>query len=72
MIILWIRKNDEDEPSRSNENEEEAFQKHDEHMKRFRVSHPKIETVKPEEAHTAGCLDMVPLRQVKLASYSHN
>ena len=72
MLILWIRKNDEDEPSRSNENEEEAFQKHDERMKRFRIAHPRIETIKTEEASPAGCLDLVPMQEVKLASYSHN
>ena len=72
MIILWIRKNDKDEPSRSNGNDEESFQKHDEHMKRFRDGHPRIEPVKPREVSPAGCFNSVPMQEVKLASYAQN
>ena len=72
MIILWIRRNDKDEPSPYKDKDEESFRTHDERMKRFRVAHPRIETVKQKEASPSGFRDLVPVRGVRLAEYSHN
>jgi len=72
MLILWIRRNDKDEPSPYSDKDGESFRRHDERMKRFRVTHPKIETVKQEEATPSGLAGLIPVRRVRLAEYSYN
>ena len=70
MIILWIKRPDRDEPYRKNNGDDDSFRKHDDNMKRFRVGHPKIEPVRPNQANPANFL--IPLREVKLAEHSRN
>jgi len=72
MIIIWIRKSNRDEPSHYHENDGASFQKHDECMRRFRLAHPNVETTKSQDVKTADCLVLVPIPQVKLATYSQN
>ena len=72
MIILWIRKNKGDKPSRHYENDVASFQKHDESMRRFRLAHPSIETTKLKDVSTTDWLALIPMRKVELARYSQN
>ena len=70
MIILWIKRNDKDEPYPRKEEDGESFRKHDESMKRFRVAHPRIEPVKPKEVSPMNYL--IPARRVTLSEHTHN
>jgi hypothetical protein len=43
MIILWVRKRKTEKQKHASKNDVDSFQKHDEIMKKFRLSHPEPE-----------------------------
>ena len=72
MFILWIRKNKTSEKANPKKNDKKSFQKHDEAMKDFRLSHPKIEPASPQDVMTADGLVLAPVTQVKLSKHIQN
>ena len=72
MLILWIRKAKKDERTCLPKNDIEIFQKHDEKMKRFRLSHPKIEATNPQDIVTANGDILAAVHKVKLTKYTQN
>ncbi len=49
-----------------------SFQRHDEYMRRFRLAHPKVETIDSKGVRTENWLALLPVQQVKLARYWQN
>ena len=72
MLIIFIRKNKASEASSQGTKDEESVKKHNEKMKKFRLTHPKIEETKPKEAVTADNLLLLPVQGVKLGNNSQN
>ena len=72
MLILWIRKNKNGEQICQQKNDKKPFQKHDEAMKRFNLSHPKIESANSQDISTADGLILAPVQNVKLAKHVQN
>ena len=83
MRILWIRDGNQDEFRHYDHGNKEidAFQRHQESMKKFRQSHPKVETPPPTEKVEADksknqvrvdWLGIVPLRRVQLGRFVQN
>ena len=73
MKIIWIWNGNRDQFSQiEQKNDGDSFQEHDESMSRFRLAHPKIETVKSEDVKSVDWLAIVPITEVKLARNSQN
>ncbi len=69
MTIAWNNRS----PSYFNREDAEAtFQRHNELMKKFRLSHPRVETIDSKNARTADWQTLVPIQQVKPAMCSPN
>ena len=69
MIILWVRKRKEEERKDTNKDgDRESFQKHDEIMKKFRISHPdrEVKIVHADNILNAGGNPLAPIDVVKL------
>ena len=49
-----------------------SFQIHSEVMRRFRLAHPKVETIDSKGVRTVDWLALLPIQQVKLARYWQN
>ncbi len=71
MRIVWIWDGSTDD-SAHRHNGGESFQKHDDDMKRFRLSHPEIEKPKSREAKAVEFLASIPIREVSLVSNVQN
>ena len=72
MLILWIRKSQTGEQTSHRKNGQTSFQKHDEDMKRFRFTHPMIESTGSRDIMTTDGTILAPVQTVKLAKYSQN
>ena len=72
MRIIWIRNIKKIEQPTDHNTDEVSFHEHDEHMKEFSLSHPKIEPPKLDEAVTSKETFLVPIQGVKLAKHSQN
>jgi hypothetical protein len=72
MLILWIRKRKNGERDRQSKNDKDSFQKHEEAMKRFRFSHPKIEATSPEDIITVDGNVLASVQGIKLTKYIQN
>jgi len=72
MMIFWIKRTSGEGAHRDENAAEQAenFREHNERMKQFSVSHPRIEPPKPEKVSETGML--VPYRRIKLDSYICN
>ena len=70
MLILWIRKKGEQNCQQRNATE--PFQKHNEDMKNFRLSHPKIEATDPRDIMTADGNILAKVQGVKLTKNTQN
>jgi hypothetical protein len=72
MLILLIRKAKSDEQSNSQKDDRESFRKHDEDMKGFFLSHPKIETTESRDIMTPDGNVLAPVQGVKLGNHVQN
>ena len=72
MLILWIRRSKTDKQDSPPENGKEAFEKHNEDMKKFRLSHPEMETIDPKDIITTDGAILAPVHGVKLAKNVQN
>ena len=72
MLILWIRKSQTGEQTCHRKNGQTSFQKHDEDMKRFRLTHPRIESTGSMDIMTTDGAILAPVQTVKLANHSQN
>jgi len=72
MRIIWIRSINKTEQPTNYNNDEASFRKHDECMKQFSLSHPRIELPKLNDGVTSKETFLVPIQGVKLAEYSQN
>jgi hypothetical protein len=72
MLILWIRKKEKDEQTCPKKNEQDSLQKHIEEMKKFRLTHPKIEATNPKDIITADGNLLAAVQEVKLAKHVQN
>ena len=74
MLILWIRKVKTAEPSRPQKDDKNSLQKHNEDMKKFRLSHPAIEAAssKDKDIITANGDVLATVQKVKLTKHAQN
>ena len=72
MLILWIRKSKTSEPKISNKNDKKSFQKHDEDMKKFRLSHPDMNIISANDILTTDGDILAPVHKVKLTEHAQN
>ena len=75
MIILWVRKRKDEEQKDTDKNDDrEPFQKHDEIMKKFRISHPDrdVKIVQAGNILNAGGNPLAPVDAVKLDKNKQN
>jgi hypothetical protein len=72
MLILWIRRTKTGEQTSPPKNEKESFQKHNEDMKNFRLSHPETENINPKDIITPDGIILAPVHGVKLARNVQN
>lgn len=72
MLILWIRKNKTGERTCTPKNAKESFRKHNEDMKRFRLSHPEIEATSGRDIMTADGNVLATVQNVKLNKHVQN
>ena len=71
MTIMW--KNTPEKQSGADKKSDAAsFRKHDDSMKKFRLTHPKVETRELRSEHAIDWLVLFPMQEVKLARYSSN
>jgi len=75
MIILWVRKRKDEEQKDTNKDaDRDSFQKHDEIMKKFRISHPgrDVKIVHASDILNAGGNPLAPVDAVKLDKNKQN
>jgi hypothetical protein len=72
MLIFWIRKSKTGEQNCPQGNDQDSFQKHDEDMKRFFLSHPQIETTAAKDIITADGNVLAAVQKVKLTKHVQN
>jgi hypothetical protein len=77
MIILWVRKRKEEEEEQKGlpkSDDRESFQKHDEIMKKFRISHPDrdVKIVHASNILNAGGNLLAPVDAVRLDKNKQN
>ena len=72
MIILWIRKKKKGEKGGLVKDTKESFQKHDEVMKQFRLSHPDASVINARDIMTADGNLLAPVDNVKLTEHVQN
>ena len=75
MLILWIRKSKMGEQTCTKKNDNDSLQKHNEDMKKFQVSHPKIEITNSQDIKdilTAEGDVLARVQEVKLTKHSQN
>ncbi len=70
MSIVWESRN---APFYTDgEDDRISFQRHDECMRRFRLTHTKVETIDSKCVKKVDWLTLVPLQKVKLTAYFQN
>ena len=72
MLILWIRKRKTGEPTSPKKYDKDSLRKHDEDMKMFRLSHPKIEATNTADIMTADGNILAAVQNVKLTKHIQN
>ena len=72
MLILWIRKGKTDKQNGSYKTNKKQFQKHDEDMKRFRLTHPDMNIMSSNDMLTADGDILAPVNTVKLTEHVQN
>ncbi len=72
MLILWIRKSKTNEQKVSNKNDKKLFQKHDEDMKNFCLSHPDMNIMSANDILTADGDVLAPVNKVKINEHAQN
>ena len=73
MIILWVRKGNNDKSSRfNNENDKAAFQRHDESMRKFRLAHPRVAETAAKDLSIVDNQALVPLQKLGPCQYAQN
>ena len=72
MLIIWVRKNKAEEQSCQQTKDKECIRKHNDDMKKFRITHPKIKTEKPKEAIAAENHLLLPVQGIRLPKHSQN
>ena len=72
MLILWIRKSKTGERTDPPKNDKDSFQKHNEDMKRFHLSHPKMEPTSPSDIMIADGDILAAVQKVKLTKHVQN
>ncbi len=75
MIILWVRKRKDEERKDTDKNDDrEPFQKHDEIMKKFRISHPDrdVKIVHAGNILNTGGNLLAPVDPIKLDKNKQN
>ena len=71
MTIMW-KSNSEKQPRTDNKSDAASFRKHDESMRKFHLTHPKVETKELKSANTIDWLVLFPIQKVQLTKYSSN
>ena len=72
MLILWIRRNKTDKQTSLPKKEKETLKKHNEDMKKFRLSHPEIENIDVKDIISPDGAILAPVHGVKLAKNVQN
>ena len=72
MLILWIHKRKTGEASCPQKYDEDAFQRHNEDMKRFYFSHPEIEAINPGDIITPDGEILAAMQSLKLNKHTQN
>jgi hypothetical protein len=72
MIILWIRRRKSNTNTGTEKKENQAFQIHDDIMKRFRLEHPDMEILNPKDILAGEENLLAPIQQVKLPENIQN
>jgi hypothetical protein len=72
MIILWIRKKKADKSNRTDKQENQSFQVHDDIMKRFRLEHEDINLINTRDIFAGEENLLAPIQQVKLPENIQN
>jgi hypothetical protein len=74
MIILWVRKRKLEKSKDPSQHDHDTFRKHDEIMKKFRISHPdrEVKIVTPKDIMTTGGNLLAPVDTVKLDKNKQN
>ena len=72
MLILWIRKRKTGEADCPQKDDKDAFQKHNEDMKRFYLSHPTVEAISPGDIMTPDGDILAAMQNVKLIKHAQN
>ena len=72
MLILWIRRNKTNKQNGPTKKEKESFRKHNEDMKKFRLSHPETETVNSGDIIATDGSILAPVHGVKLSKNVQN
>jgi hypothetical protein len=74
MIILWVRKRKSGESKDPPQRDHDTFRKHDDIMKKFRISHPdrEVKIVTPKDIMTTDDNLLAPVDMVKLDKNKQN
>jgi len=72
MIILWIRRKKSDMHNGIEKKDSQAFQIHDDIMKRFRLEHQDADMLNPKDILAGEENLLAPIQQVKLAENIQN
>ena len=72
MLILWIRRNKTDKQPSPPKKDKETLKKHNEDMKKFRLSHPEIENIDVKDIISPDGAILAPVHGVKLAKNVQN
>jgi hypothetical protein len=72
MLILWIRRSKADKQTSPTKNDKETLKKHNEDMKKFRLSHPEIENINVKDIIEPDGAILAPVHGVKLAKNVQN
>jgi len=73
MIVLWIRRGDNDKSSQANNEKDKAtFQMHDESIRKFRLAHPRIEEAESKALRVVDNQALAPLQKVAPCQYAQN
>jgi hypothetical protein len=74
MIILWVRKRKTEKAIAPSSSDHDAFRKHNELMKKFRISHPKreVKIVDSKDIMTTGGNLLAPIDTVKMDKNKQN
>ncbi len=72
MKIEWIWNSNRGEIPSHHKNIKASFQEHNEHMRKFHLTHSKTKTKKPQEVGGENWLILAPIQKIRLGWYSKN